>query len=634
MCYRCKSGYYLDKNGFCAIIQLANCQADIVTLPLSLAASDALALYYYAATSTNVAGCSKCAAGFSSFAFARTETVCLYSTAASAINKMQATNYIQGCVAYTSNKQAGSAYKILCTKCQSSNVLSQDRSTCFPNASLQNCQLASSETECVTCNPNYTPVNNQCVLQQITNCISYVEALNANSRNDLSCLQCKNGFYLSGIKNCYQGKVTNCYEYIPDQPTKCKNCAPGNLLVAGKTSDFCLPSPPNFNCTVFNVDDVAKNQITCTTCAPGNILSTNFTGFANTTCIGLNAVPNCAQYANQKIDSAQFDICSLCKPGFFLSRGECLALTPVPNCVANSTTEDKCLACATGYFLKDGNTCMKNPDGIPYCKDYSAQGQCSACTAPRYLVNNACVPVLKTIQNCDTYSFSNSTNTTVCDKCVTGYYPDSSKSVCLQARASNCDTFSPAGVCLNCPDKTYLTTAGTCDPITIQDCVSMSSTSNKCTRCISNSYPSMSTCNRVQSLIIGCLNYDSPNTCTECDRTYTLKFDRTDCISNKDFVDNACVNAVAQPVPQCAICSPNYYFDGNICKQCPPGCALCDTFQPKNCSLCMTNYFMDEKGVCNYVPPANTTSTATDQPKVASANLLFVALLTILAFIF
>ena len=51
---------------------------------------------------------------------------------------------------------------------------------------------------------------------------------------------------------------------------------------------------------------------------------------------------------------------------------ECLLDTLIiEKCLEKLSNTDKCAACIDGYFLsKDGYSCLKNPEGIPYCRIY------------------------------------------------------------------------------------------------------------------------------------------------------------------------------------------------------------------------------------------------------------------------
>ena len=63
-------------------------------------------------------------------------------------------------------------------------------------------------------------------------------------------------------------------------------------------------------------------------------------------------IENCAEYHLSK------NVCKMCKSEFYLSDGECLAISEkkVPNCVVYSSATE-CQTCANGYRLMD-KTCV------------------------------------------------------------------------------------------------------------------------------------------------------------------------------------------------------------------------------------------------------------------------------------
>lgn len=145
---------------------------------------------------------------------------------------------------------------------------------------------------------------------------------------------------------------------------KCKRCAYANL---GLSTD-------------------AKS---CDLCAFGiqtPVIDGTNAGFE---CKDSNVIPNCVnEYQNVGGTLA----CGACAEGFFVSGGNtCVAVTTkIDNCYRYASAT-LCGQCNKGYVDVLGASCLKMPAEVPNCEWHSSSDGCSGCAKGFYEVSGACV---------------------------------------------------------------------------------------------------------------------------------------------------------------------------------------------------------------------------------------------------
>ena len=328
------------------------------------------------------------------------------------------------------------ASNVVCTSCSSSRFLNANTCTSLRVNSLNiaNCKAVTVNADtCKTCNDGFILRSDSLrCLAVVPNCLLHNDS--AADATLLTCKSCKNGFYLNtdtnGLTSCLAGAINGCQVYASkDVCTTCDNL--GFYLSAS----ICVAHPKVENC----VNYAATSYGDCATCAVG------FYPFKlSETCERVETlIANCITY--NKNDSK----CTACATGFFLKNDNtCVAYSTLPGC-KDANTSGVCIECLEGYAKKSDNTCELNYNHITdMCAQLSANAvfqargtaentQCQVCKENTYpvVLNNQSVCVRQSLfavrypeasnsaANCAKFSFqSTAPNDLVCIECKPGYY--------------------------------------------------------------------------------------------------------------------------------------------------------------------------------------------------------------------
>jgi hypothetical protein len=376
-----------------------------------------------------------------------------------------------GCLDYTARDN--------CASCQNHWILktASTKGYCEKIEPIPNCEIHfPTEAKCMICAPGYLLRNEQCHLQDHTNCKYYDFDLG-------NCFGCDTDYFLKDGA-CHPYTNTNCLEFSRTSDT-CNHCAENYYLKNGN----CL-SNTSRNCSIKSSLD---NH--CIACNDGFFLELA-TGLCQP-----NITPNCL------IPDLESPTCLVCSEGFFLFNGNC-AVYSVQNCSIMDSEQDKCLLCHEGFFLNGWGSCEKysikncqvkdpnanlckqcklgfynDPTGL--CTKYSVKNcnvfnnykdECLSCL-PGYFKDpqNNCEKYTN-IQNCETPDASQD----ACMSCKPGYYIDFG--ICRQYSVSNCALYkTDADICTTCKDG-YFLLVYTCVPYTVR-CEQYELTSNQCITC-------------------------------------------------------------------------------------------------------------------------------------------------------
>ncbi len=102
---------------------------------------------------------------------------------------------------------------------------------------------------------------------------------------------------------------------------------------------------------------------------------------------------------------------------------------------------------------------------------------------------------------------------------------------CFEKQAQNCAVFESELSCAICPQNYFLQKEDgltNCRESDIFNCIEISTLDQfTCEKCLGDFFVNEnSLCELVAPLIEGCLEYDSMNTCSECEKGYVLTLDK------------------------------------------------------------------------------------------------------------
>jgi hypothetical protein len=179
--------------------------------------------------------------------------------------------------------------------------------------------------------------------------------------------------------------------------------------------------------------------------------------------------------------------------------------------------------------------------------------------------------------------------------------------------------------CLTCPEGYGFQIEGTvknCIKHDIPNCVGYDKAVPSpfaCTICASGFYVNdLKLCSTADIKIEFCLIFKDTQSCARCQSDMAISPDGKYCYASPDItshVDANCSESYLSNEPLCNTCAPGYYFDKNNCVICENnmalnGCMYCDPENPDVCLMCLTNFYMNNKGVCVKVPPVVEVSGA------------------------
>lgn len=297
--------------------------------------------------------CLKCAEGFF---YAEAERQC-----------KERKNKDARCQAYADGADA-------CAKCADGSFLAEDAKSCPPfPAGIRGCTVYSSASACQQCAEQFYLSNNSCLPSaKVDNCLLYA----GNGK----CRRCAPDFFLESETACVQAQAAQCFTYA--SKAACASCDPksdlglktangvtscvskGLLNCKSSTGEFpfkCLVCnspfyPLDGDCaqaTVIGFCTQYSGEKTCALCKAGYALNAD-----GSKCHAVSdfsySDANCNAYFIRSTP-----VCTVCLPGFYLSKGKCLQLaTSLKGCLAQDPADQKtCLICQPGYQQASDQSC-------------------------------------------------------------------------------------------------------------------------------------------------------------------------------------------------------------------------------------------------------------------------------------
>ena len=344
-------------------------------------------------------------------------------------------------------------------------------------------------------------------------------------------------------------------------------------------------------------------------------------------------------------------ICSKCKEGFYLNKGDNRCLE-IENCYESSF--GKCLKCIDGYYFdKKNNKCQKQEGLFLNCKETTDNQLCDICEDEYYfsedgkcLETNFCSkadnsgkcrecilnyylskykPYCSSTDNC----YLSDKDTGLCLSCIENYYIDYKDGKCksnkennefMNCRISeevckdcsypyflgedskcslskNCAN-SENGKCILCSDNYYLGLDNKCTKI--QHC-KYSNVNYECIECEDKYYYNAKNkiCILAENNFENCKSSDyNGKFCEKCKEDFYLNLKDHLCYSNKEMDYFFGCDETDIKGEYCAICKKGFYF-GKKYNRCSniEGCEM--LFDEKKCSECNEKYVLDVKnGKC------------------------------------
>lgn len=471
---------------------------------------------------------------------------------------------------------------------------------------------------CHYCNPtfwNYYPVNGQCMVCAVPNCM-YCDLLNFTQ-----CTTCYSNYGSTSSGQCEFYFPLNCSVQLSGT-RQCMTCASFYTLINGIcypcTTAACISCLPN-NTSICLVcqSGTYLSGASCLPCLPYCKICSN-----STSCIILsnNAIIINSQYSYAVCTSSCLACsiqnpaaCSNCKPGFYFSTylggGICLPCTPSSNCYNCSSTapsqcitclnqgvlvivngvticqycvspcaaclivnSTSCLSCVVGYYLV-GSQCLAN-NCSANCAMCGSNNSCLICMSGYfpYIGNGTCLP---STAGCIKSSYL---NPFTCQGCAPGTMLNQYTFVCVQCPL-NCLGCISSAICVSCQPGYNLTASGIfqCVPNCILPCLTCQATNSSfCLSCIAGyTYNSNGTC----SPITNCLS------CVVCPIGYSFSTTQT-CVA----CGPTCATCYGNTPSVCTSCVVGQWLNGSTCSPCSFNCASC--INPNTCNYCNAGFFL------------------------------------------
>ena len=365
---------------------------------------------------------------------------------------------------------------------------------------IENCRTYDSEGKCISCDENFSLLNQKCLVVSNANipfCIKFA--------NIVSCQECDSDYFLNSQNICHPNtKVDHCSEFSKfSEKTKCLKCESGFYL-SGSSCVRRIASRIIPACLLYSPDSDSCFQCNETTILTSDLLK----------CLPL--VANCQTYFPSNRESSQLE-CSRCNPGFhFDQNGECIGGTD-QNCAKFRLYSNVCEECKQEFFLESSSKTCVHHELNPACSSYNTQirDKCDGHHGNyrEIIYANKCVP-LQLIDKCEKYSkskvessmlaFSESTKSSsgfwasklisTCLECQEGFQPSEDSNSCISIHIdANCLKVSDSK-CVLCKNDKIVSSKGTCVDIpTIEssfcESPSQSSLSRGCAQCSDDSFP-------------------------------------------------------------------------------------------------------------------------------------------------
>lgn len=433
-----------------------------------------------------------------------------------------------------------------------------------PETSENKCQVGGCLSEF------YRDDDGQCILKSIANCSGYDTSTH-------KCTSCITGYtFASEMGTC-----------IPVIPTDISGSASSSTQYVDLQKNETKPRVRSLN----NCNEYDKFSDSCLTCNTGTYL---LGGVCAT-----EDLSNCAT-------SAGFNRCQECDAGYYLDvrSGLCME-NKIDGCRTTLTTSFGCDVCDNDNDDSNDNEYWKNPSTLlcekmmlPNCTTYNANYECTACQKGYLLSTTEKRCYSKEILGCMTYGTANnctacnvgwnliegeceiidlancaevdSSDSTVCTTCLTGYELNSTLNICFKKEFPNC-VENDGTACTKCENLYYLDT--TCKSVTVTNCITTNGVTNECKLCKQNYYPKSdatipfdceAVTNPFGSNILNCLGNDSDLTqCSVCKAGFIpLKVN-----SFNASLPVGCAAPKADSPYECGQCLPYHHWKTNMAGQ-------------------------------------------------------------------
>ena len=293
-------------------------------------------------------------------------------------------------------------------------------------------------------------------------CHSFCKTCSGSSTNCSSCINQK-GIEFSSSDSLFGQCLCSAEGYYLTSEGECGKCHPLCLACTGNTTNVCSSCAPSLN-----AEFTSSNTCGCKngyyynskdeTCEKCNTLCSECTGPTNSECTKcvseiaflLNSticVANCALYgAYYSANGICLECHSNCSQCYGPSKSQCYSCSDENNLLFNSECVE---TCPSHYFATSDNFCLKCNTNCLECFNGSKSG-CYNCSGTNLvLYGSSC------IESCpdNTYLSQNSIcldcvspceqciNSSVCKKCISGYFLVTDTVKCVSAE--------------NCPEGTY-----------------------------------------------------------------------------------------------------------------------------------------------------------------------------------
>lgn len=630
-CVVCKSQYTVNADGICEKVAVHQCKTGKFELPGGFISGDVEFVISQASrlgVADKTFGCSECESGYMAIKSLALSNVCIQSDYLKLNTIPSSSAFIRNCLKYGYNFGTN---RIICKVCKAGLMPNGTSTECL--TSLPGClqSAVGNDSACQTCDSGRTLIGENCVSNNIANCIEY-------STNGvlLFCEKCDPGYYILDKNQCILGKVDNCNIFENNSEDECLECNSGYVIyknIEGKT--FCL-SYKNFSC----LEWTNSSSFSCDSCATGFYPAAKLDTDPSHFCIGGNyGIDNCSA-----LDTTL--LCTGCNTGYYLnsSRTSCIARQKqVEKCEKYSINSDQCETCENKYYLHSNGSCFKYPIGIQYCRDYSNISTCIQCDPNKYLQENICLNVTKFVDNCELYKADGE-----CVKCVSTHFLADPAS-CVFIQAVDCKTIKSHIECITCNDGYGLSESNgvtSCVQVSLANCLKNTiTTPYTCTFCEEGFYLSEGQCVRADPQIDACKYYTDNTHCSQCKEFFALSEDKTKCMSNFVISPQIDFNCKIYHEKQftCASCPANQNFSLGTetvepparlltqnsprllqtelyeifkykCQSCGgEGCLLCDPVDFSKCYICSSGFHMNAEGKCIDDNPDDGTTTGPEK---------------------
>ncbi|ELP86358.1 protein serine/threonine kinase, putative [Entamoeba invadens IP1] len=430
-----------------------------------------------------------------------------------------------------------------CSSCDSSFFLDTKTQKC--NKCIAGCASCSQSDKCEICERGYTNINGLCY-----DCSSYSCMTNCQKGTFLSttgCLSCPS----QCISCTMYSQCTACKDgYYLSNSGECKTC---NSAMSG-----CLKCSSQTTCLNCGQHYRLLTDGSCSKC-PDNYMTPGVD-----TCSNKNYPRNCMSGYTDP-----YDYCEKCPD----------------NCHMCTTLKHTCVTCQMGYYLS-GSNCKKCVSGCDYCTNESS---CVRCKVGYVNWGSYCVP-------CTQYEGCKYCQNE-CKQCENGYYL--SGSTCV--KCANC-LMCDSGKCHVCASMYTPSIGSSCDLCenVISGCVSCSSTSPTCLKCIEGQTLYDNKCYECTIINPHCTtcSITSPS-CLKCDENYNLVDAK--CVSTSIAIPNCIVGT--RDENKCVKCNTSYvlstdHFSCNLCSSEFGHCLSCSQINYE-CTKCDIEYGITLSSTCS-----------------------------------